>query len=110
MSWYAGVLGEVRDRDILSVRLTKQITDLPAEQVRGSVEAEITKKLAAERAEALDGLTKAMRTKRYHHLVQLLRAWRAAPPFTEAAAEDNTAGAKYAERPSKGRQTAAEGR
>ena len=41
--WYAGVLGEVRDRDILSRRLLKQIAELPPEQVRGPVEAEITK-------------------------------------------------------------------
>jgi CHAD domain-containing protein len=101
LSWYADVLGGVRDQDILSSRLAKQIADLPAEQVRGSVEAEITERLAAERAKALDRLTKAMRTKRYHHLVQLLRAWRAAPPFTEAAAEDDTAGVKYVDKAKK---------
>lgn len=44
-----------------------------------------------------------MRTARYKHLVQLLRGWRAAPPFTEAAAEDITAAIKYVE---KAKQTA----
>ena len=47
--WYADLLGQVRDRDILSNRLTEQIADLPPEQVRGSVAAEIKETLAAER-------------------------------------------------------------
>ena len=64
--WYAGVLGQVRDRDILSGRLTRQIEDLPADQVRGPVEAEITKALAAEREDAVRRLNKAMRSRRYH--------------------------------------------
>jgi CHAD domain-containing protein len=98
LSWYADVLGQVRDRDILSSRLTKQIAELPPEQVRGPVEAEITKTLAAERQEALGQLSKAMRTKRYKHLVQLLRGWRAAPPLTDAAGEENTAAVRYVEK------------
>ena len=97
LSWYADVLGQVRDRDILSSRLTKQIAELPPEQVRGPVEAEIRKTLAAERDKAVDQLNKAMRTKRYRHLVQLLRGWRAAPPLTEAAGKENTAAVRYVE-------------
>jgi CHAD domain-containing protein len=95
LSWYADVLGHVRDRDILSSRLTKQIAELPPEQVRGPVEAEIKRTLAAERDEAVGQLSKAMRTRRYRHLVQLLRGWRAAPPLTEAAGEENTAAVRY---------------
>lgn len=98
LSWYADVLGQVRDRDILSGRLTKQIAELPPEQVRGPVEAEIAKTLAAERQEAVGELSKAMSTKRYKHLMQLLRGWRAAPPLTEAAGEENTAAVKYVEK------------
>ena len=71
---------------------------MPPEQVRGPVEAEIAKTLAAERQEAVGQLSKAMRTKRYKHLVQLLRGWRAAPPLTEAAGEENTAAVKYVEK------------
>jgi CHAD domain-containing protein len=98
LSWYADVLGQVRDRDVLSSRLTKKIAELPPEQVRGPVEAEITTMLAAERQDAVDQLSKAMRTKRYQHLVQLLRGWRAAPPFTKSAGKKNTAAVKYVEK------------
>ncbi len=98
LKWYADVLGEVRDRDILSSRLDQQIADLPPEQVRGPVEAEVTKTLDAEREGALQRLNEAMRTQRYQHLVQLLRGWRAAPPLTDAAGEEGATAVKYAEK------------
>jgi CHAD domain-containing protein len=97
LQWYADLLGQLRDRDILSSRLTKQIADLPPEQVRGPAEAEITKALAAERQDAEQRLDEGMRSARYAHLVQLLRAWRAAPPLTEAAGEDASVAVKYVE-------------
>jgi len=103
LQWYADLLGEVRDRDILSSRLPKQIAELPQERVRGEVEAEIIKTLATERADAIDRLDKAMRTSHYDHLVHLLRSWRAAPPLTEAAGQKNTAAVKYVERHSEKR-------
>jgi len=46
LAWYAELLGQVRDRDVLSARLTRHLGDLPPEQIRGPVEAEITKALA----------------------------------------------------------------
>jgi CHAD domain-containing protein len=98
LKWYADVLGQVRDRDILSSRLEKQIADLPPEQVRGPVEAEVNKTLDAEREGALLRLNEAMRTQRYDHLVQLLRGWRAAPPLTHAAAEADATAIKYVEK------------
>jgi CHAD domain-containing protein len=74
---------------------------LPPEQVRGPVEAEITKTLATERDDATQQLNEAMRTSRYRHLVQLQRGWRVAPSFTEAAGEKNTVAVKYAEKAKK---------
>jgi CHAD domain-containing protein len=101
LAWYADLLGGVRDRDILSARLTKQIAELPPEQVRGPVEAEITKTLAAQREDALHQLQQGMRTPRYEHLVQLLRGWRARPPFTEAASEKAAAAVGYVDKAKK---------
>jgi CHAD domain-containing protein len=98
LQWYADMLGQVRDRDILSNRLTKEIAELPPEQIRGRVADEITKALAAEREDALRRLEKGMRTRRYKHLMQLLRGWRAAPPLTEAAAEEAVTAVKYVEK------------
>jgi CHAD domain-containing protein len=98
LQWYADLLGEVRDRDILSSRLVKQIADLPREHVRGPVEAEITKTLDAEREDAVRRLDRAMRTRRYKHLMQLLRGWRAAPPLTDAASQDDAAAVEHVEK------------
>ena len=98
LSWYADVLGEVRDQDILSSQLTKHIAELPPEQVRGSVEAQITNALAAERRQAVDQLDEAMRTPRYQHLMQLLRRWKTAPPLTDAASEEDKTAVKYVEK------------
>jgi CHAD domain-containing protein len=98
LQWYADLLGQVRDRDILTSRLTKHIAELPPEQVRGPAEAQIKKALAAEREDAVRQLDKGMRSARYDHLVQLLRAWRAAPPFTDAASEEAMAAVKYVEK------------
>ena len=93
--WYADLLGQVRDREVLSRRLTELIADLPVDQVRGPVEAEITKTLATEHDDATRRLNEAMRTRRYQHLVRLLRGWKTAPPLSDAAdAEDKSAG-KY---------------
>jgi len=101
LSWYADLLGAVRDRDILSSRLTKQIAELPPQQVRGPIEAEITKALAAERQEALDRLNERIGGIRYGHLIQLLRGWRTAPPFTAAASEEASAAVKYVDKAKK---------
>jgi hypothetical protein len=95
LAWYADVLGQVRDREVLNTRLTNLITDLPPEQVRGTVEAEITKTLAKERDDAIQRLNAAMRTRRYQHLVQLLGRWKTTPPFSAAAARQDMTAAKY---------------
>jgi CHAD domain-containing protein len=90
--WYADLLGQVRDQEVLSARLTTLIDNLPPEQVRGPVEAEITKALATEQDDATQRLNEAMRTPRYQHLMQLLRGWKTAPPLSDAAdRKDKTA-------------------
>jgi CHAD domain-containing protein len=95
LAWYADLLGEVRDREVLYDRLSTLVAELPAEQVRGPVEAEITKTLATEQDNATQLLNDAMRTPRYQHLMQLLRGWKSAPPLTDAAESKGTTGVTY---------------
>ena len=85
LAWYADLLGQVRDREVLGSRLTQRIAELPPEYVRGPVEAEIAKTLSTERDEATQRLNEAMRTRRYKHLMQLLRGWKTAPPLSDTA-------------------------
>jgi CHAD domain-containing protein len=84
VAWYAELLGQVRDRDVLSARLTRHLGDLPPEQIRGPVEAEITKALASERDDATQRLSRGMRSQRYQHLLMLLRTWKSSPPLSDA--------------------------
>jgi CHAD domain-containing protein len=96
LAWYAELLGQVRDREVLGSELINRIFDLPPGQVRGPVAAEITRTLATERDDATQRLNEAMRTPRYQHLMQLLRSWKTAPPLSEAAEADDKTAAKYA--------------
>jgi CHAD domain-containing protein len=95
LAWYAELLGEVRDREVLNDRLSTLIAELPAEQIRGPVEAEITKTLATEEDKARQRFNDAMRTPRYQHLMQPLRGWKSTAPLTDAADDKGKTAVKY---------------
>lgn len=96
--WLAGLLGEVRDRDVLAERLAAQVAALPEEMVLGPVAAHIKTTLLLERKERLDELTAAMDGERYAALVREIIAWQAAPPLTERAGKAAPAAAAYVKR------------
>jgi CHAD domain-containing protein len=83
--WWAGLLGAVRDRDILQATMTEQLAELPAELVLGSVESTISTEIAVARKAGMDVVLEAMGSERYRELVALVHAWRGDPPFTAAA-------------------------
>ena len=83
--WWAGLLGAVRDRDILQEGLTSQIDALPAELVLGPVASTIATEIATQRKAAMDVVLETMDSERYRDLVALVQAWRTDPPFTAAA-------------------------
>ena len=86
--WYADLLGQVRDRDVLGSRLADLFAALPSEQVHDQIEDEIRATLHHERDSAYQRLRVGMDAERYQRLVRLLRGWRTAPPFTDAASSD----------------------
>lgn len=88
--WYAGVLGEVRDRDILAERLLDQVQQLPAEFVLGPVAAHIESTLQTEKTGHLKKVDQALGSERYLDLLETLNRWRSAPPFTELASAPPT--------------------
>jgi CHAD domain-containing protein len=83
--WWAGLLGAVRDLDILQAGLTEQLAALPSELVLGPVESTIATEIAARRKTEMDMVLEAMDSERYRRLVELVQAWRSDPPFTAAA-------------------------
>jgi CHAD domain-containing protein len=83
--WWAGLLGAVRDLDILQASLTERIAGLPPELVLGPVESTIQTEIATQRKIGMDEVVAAMDSERYRELVALAEAWRSNPPFTEEA-------------------------
>jgi CHAD domain-containing protein len=95
LSWYANLLGDVRDREVQRGRLRKLIADLPDELVLGPVAARVEQLLLAEQSEARRNLEQAMNSERYFALLQESRRWAAEPPLTDKAAAGPAAIAGY---------------
>ncbi len=83
--WWAGLLGEVRDREVLSDRITAQLSALPPELVLGPVAADVDATLAGERAERLQQVESELEGERLLALLETLLRWRTEPPFLEGA-------------------------
>jgi len=96
--WFAGLLGEVRDRDILRERLAAQLKELPPEVVLGSVSAHIETTLLVERSHHLARVLEAMNSERYAALMELILRWRTRPPLTRRAEKPDTDAERYLRR------------
>jgi CHAD domain-containing protein len=83
--WWATLLGEVRDLDILTQRQAVLLAELPPELILGPVASTIQTELAAQRKAAVDTMTDTLNSERYRKLVALIHHWRADPPFTSVA-------------------------
>ncbi|MEE2034995.1 CYTH and CHAD domain-containing protein [Rhodococcus chondri] len=88
LSWYAGLLGEVRDRQVQRARFTRAVAALPSELVMGPVAARIEEDLLAEQLHHLTDVRTVLDGERYRALLATLAQWRTAPPFTDDAAAD----------------------
>jgi CHAD domain-containing protein len=82
LSWLGGVVGAVRDTDVLTARLTSRLEALPVTDGRAAVR--LMELLGQEAAEARTTMLTALRDARYLHLLDGLVALAAAPPFTDA--------------------------
>ncbi len=83
--WWAGLLGEVRDLDILAQRQAALLGELPAELILGPVASTIEAELAVQRKHAADAVIDALNSGRFRKLIGLTHHWRSDPPFTPAA-------------------------
>jgi CHAD domain-containing protein len=98
LRWWAGTLGAVRDLDVQSVRLTAALDAVPDDLAMGPLHTQLAEFVAVRRRAALEDLHEALDSPRYQTLEVLLHAWRAEPPFTEAADKPATKVARYVKR------------
>lgn len=83
--WFAGLLGGVRDLEVLEARLLADLADLPAELVVGPVAAQIETELTTRRKEAWDAVVAVLDDGRYRRLLAELHRWRSDAPLTDGA-------------------------
>ncbi|MDP9094767.1 MAG: CYTH and CHAD domain-containing protein [Actinomycetota bacterium] len=81
LSWFAGLLGDMRDSEVLRVHLDDAVASLPSEVVVGPVSERIDRMLGSQRDQAQAVVAKAMNGPRYFALVRELKAWRDDPAF-----------------------------
>jgi CHAD domain-containing protein len=88
LGWLGGVVGAVRDTDVLSARLATRLAELPAGD---GVEAERLQALLAQQdATARAAMLLALSGTRYLQLLDTLVALASAPPFRKAAGKLTT--------------------
>ena len=85
LAWWGGVLGRVRDADVLLGRLWASSADLDADD-RG-LAATVLTRLEHERSAELGGLLSEMRTDRYVELLEHVAQTAAHPPMGRGSAE-----------------------
>jgi CHAD domain-containing protein len=83
--WWAGLLGRVRDLDILAQRQAALLAELPPELILGPVASTIETELAVQRKQAADALVEALDSARFRKLIGLMHHWRSDAPFTSPA-------------------------
>jgi CHAD domain-containing protein len=95
LSWFAGLLGEIRDADVAGRRLEKLFEDADASFASASARTHFENAGAAIRTAAYDALTSAMNGRRYAALVGMLEDWRIDPPYLETADQPSKAARGY---------------
>ena len=83
LRWFAGVLGEVRDREVLRARFASAVADLPDELVLGPVAARIDEELSAQQHHHRQTVTDEMRSDRYRRLLSALATWNESVPLAD---------------------------
>lgn len=82
LKWFAGLLGEVRDRQVQRRRFGKILADWPPEIVLGPVANRLNTDLHSEQLRARKEVTEAMVSPRYLDILATLQQWRAQVPVT----------------------------
>lgn len=84
LRWYAGLLGAVRDHQVLRTHLDDLMRTVPDDAVSARGAARLTRVLDREDAQARADLAQAMAGRRYLAMIRDLRACCDAPPLVDA--------------------------
>jgi CHAD domain-containing protein len=90
LRWFAGQLGQVRDRQVLRRRLDTMLDAIDASLLLGPVQARVKAELRREQAKHWRSLQQSMTTQRYLMLLADIDSWVQQPPRT-AQARQHTA-------------------
>jgi CHAD domain-containing protein len=82
LRWYAGLLGQVRDRQVLRRRLIGLIDQLPPELALGRVRERVESEIGREQAEHWSALRQELTGTRYLELLGALAQWLAGPQWS----------------------------
>jgi CHAD domain-containing protein len=82
LKWFAGLLGDVRDRQVQRRRFGKVLADWPPELVLGPVANRIDSDLHSEQLRARKEVAEAMVSPRYLDILATLQPWRTQVPAT----------------------------
>lgn len=88
LSWYAGRLGAVRQRQVLRARFAAVAEDAPPDDELRAALAQVGERLAAEEQYHRGQLMEALDGDRYAALLGTLATWSAGTPFRRTAAAD----------------------
>ncbi|WP_375483698.1 CHAD domain-containing protein [uncultured Jatrophihabitans sp.] len=84
LRWYSGILGAVRDLQVLGDHLRAELADLPQQYVLGPVSARLEQTLTREITGAQRTLSATLRGRRYLALLAELQTWSVEPPLIGA--------------------------
>jgi CHAD domain-containing protein len=85
LQWWAALLGEVRDRQVLQRRLDRMVDDVDDALLMGPVKARIDDELHRQRTEHWAVLQSALASDRYRALLDDVDEWADQPPLTMRA-------------------------
>jgi CHAD domain-containing protein len=86
LKWFAGLLGDVRDRQVQRRRFREVLSQWPPELVLGPVANRIDSDLHSEQLRARAEVTEAMATPRYLDILATLQQWRTDLPVAQEVA------------------------
>jgi CHAD domain-containing protein len=81
LRWFAGLLGEVRDREVLRRYLGRVLDEVPDEQILGPVRIRVNEQLLSEAVHQRTEVDEAMRGERYLALLERLERFVHDPPL-----------------------------